>query len=285
MGVDDRKFSEDVQKEVLFSLLNAQGCRLQRCIIKEKIKSRLIDKNYHPKPYSEDQLTKSLSTTLSRVLDRLCVREKLIESDPQHMESFYYIPKKKQKIARKKLESILNTQEFGPQFAELIGIASAEELQTLTKNILSFPQYEFADWIRQKIFEGIKQNFDVSDFQGAIYNIRTRGILEQFKSLNVPLQILEVGERIVSGQNTTAFENLTFYYYPADIDSAIDWLKYDLKMQEDGQATYLEIIEHQNPELGKIFRQRYTELLGKDFENLILETRRKRIAEQKNKGK
>jgi hypothetical protein len=268
MGEDDGKFSEDVRKEVLFFLLDAQDCRLQRCIIKEKIKNRLIDKKYLPKPYSEDKIRGSLNTTLSRILDTLCVREKLIESDPQHMESFYYIPKSKQKIAKKRLESILNAQKYGPQFASLIGIASTEELQTLTKNILSFPQYEFADFIHQKIIEGKGQkgqNFNVSDFDGAIYNIRTRGILEQFKSLNVPSQILEVGEKIVSGQNTTPFEDLTFYYYPADIDNAVDWLKYDLKMQQDGQVSNLEIIEHQNPELGKIYRQRYTDLLGKGF--------------------
>lgn len=285
MGEDNRKFSEDVQKEVLFFLLDAQDCRLQRCVIKEKIKSQLIEKNYRSKPYSEKQLDKSLSTTLSRVLVRLCMKEKIIESDPKgHMETYYFIPKKKQQIARETLESIIKHQEFGPQFESLIGIASPEELHTLTKAILSFPQWEFSDFIRQKIFERTGQNFDVSSFQGVIYNIRTRELLKQFKLLKAPREILEVGGRIVSGQATTAFENLTFYYYPADIDSAIDWLKFDLKMQQVGQATYLEIVERQNPKLGKIIRQRYTELLGKDFENLILETRRKRIEEQKNKG-
>ena len=281
LGDEERRFSEDIRKEALFCLIDAEDCRLQRCEIKKKIETRLTNKNYLPSAYGKKKLDGNLNTTLSRVLVRLCMKDKLVESDPKgHMESFYFIPKGKQAVARETLAFELKKQEHMPHLEDLLEFATNEELQELTRAYLTFPQWDFISCfeIEDRYFKPgenlpLLQNKEINEgsyyskFNGKIfqlhvtqlempYTIRHRKLIKDFKTAGAPQAIVKIGEDMIKGQNVHPLDQAIFYYYPADASSAVNWLK-QFPREREKQATVLLMIAERDQKIAELYRQKY----------------------------
>lgn len=280
-------FSKEVRRATLFFLLDESNCRLQRCEIEKKIRKQFIDINYKPKPYKAEQLDRSLKTTLERVLNHLCIKDKLTTQDSKgHMETYYSIPKNKQQAARETLVSEQKNQQYMPHLMDLIKFSTKEELQEMVIQYLTIPQWDMVDctditndhpfeenlrlcqndsspYSNDSYFFKIGNRFYEAHavcLQAQIpYMIRTRKLLCDFKNARTPPDVIKIGEALVSNQQVHPLDKIMFFLYPADIDQSIEWFK---KYPEHIEQTkiILGILKRRHFDLIELYQRKYTDI-------------------------
>jgi hypothetical protein len=215
--------------------------------------------------------------TVSKYLKELVINEKWVELAPRSFgeKSLYSIIKSKKHQVMEQVEAYKKKQEFGPQFENLFKFASPEELEEITNFLFSIPVKKNRDGKRLfglGIVDNPIHNLPTSRIKKktdhrneelyrillAVRNRQRKKIFEE----NSLLQLAQIGEKILSGEYTSPFEELEFYIYPIDAKEAADWISTGLYLLFTKGQNLMEYIRRENPQYAKILENRYGEILN-----------------------
>lgn len=244
----------DLEKSVLNILLKAPDCRLQRCEIQKSLSGK-----YVPNVYSVG----SLPVALHRTLQHLIVDFKMLEKDDQgHKQVYYYIPKNKQK----KVKDTLFLESKKQEVADILDLASDEELNKITNFLFQLPPLYhavsnasdstgFLYWKKETLTKKI------DDLSEVLWKLNMRVRLLKLKSVLAPDEVIKIGNKILEGKDTTKVENIKFVVYPVDSNDAQNILNYieKTKAGKDDQK----ILFKNDSEFFKLLNERFNELLGR----------------------